>query len=108
MPVVFQMLIEVWGTTLHEFSKAQKWQTCQFYNPPNWSLQSTSARRERSLSQFHRACWRLPTRSSNSDVFRRTALCPLLAQIGRHDRGDPCPLLGVKRTFGPEDCCHAK
>src|SRR5215469_14569753 len=26
--------------------------------------------------------------------------CPLLARSGRYDRADPCPLLGVKRTFG--------
>ena len=25
--------------------------------------------------------------------------CPLLAQSGHHDRADPCPLLGVKRTL---------
>src|SRR5262249_13311745 len=24
---------------------------------------------------------------------------PLMAQSGHHDRGDPCPLLGVKRTL---------
>src|SRR5262249_55771621 len=24
--------------------------------------------------------------------------CPLLAQSGHHDRAEPCPLLGVKRT----------
>jgi len=27
------------------------------------------------------------------------ARCPLLAQSRHHHRADPCPLLGVKRTF---------
>jgi len=35
--------------------------------------------------------------------------CPLLAQSGHPDALNQCPLLGgPKRTFGPEDCCHAK
>ena len=52
-----------------------------------------------------------------------TAPSPLLAQSGHHNRANPCPLSGVKRTslghsemsafdpkqtFGPEDCCCAK
>jgi hypothetical protein len=30
----------------------------------------------------------------------RSAKCLLLAQSGHADRGNECPLLGVKRTFG--------
>jgi hypothetical protein len=29
----------------------------------------------------------------------RVTECPLLAQSGHHDRAEPCPLLGVKRTY---------
>ena len=51
------------------------------------------------------------------------ARCPLLAHSGHPDALNQCPLLGVKRTslghasmsafdpkrtFGREDCCHAK
>ena len=32
-PAASRMLIELWGTPLHGFSKAQSWQTCQFCNP---------------------------------------------------------------------------
>src|SRR6516165_4914675 len=43
--------------------------------------------------------WVELTSAANSDVFRRTALCLLLAQSGHLDTLNQCPLSGVKRTL---------